>query len=59
MKDKGLNKIAYILNQKPWLDGADVTMDGVIVTLIIPLQCELANDCINKMIESYNLKGNA
>ena len=54
MKDQSLTTIAYLLNQKKWENGADVTMEGVIFSEIIPLQYDLANDCITKMMESYD-----
>lgn len=49
MKDESLNRLAYIINQKPWVDNADVTLKDVITTGIIPIQCEMVNNILHKM----------
>ena len=53
MKDQSINRIAYIINQKPWIDNADVTMKDVTVTGIIPLQCELVNTLLHERVERF------
>jgi len=53
MKDEAINRIAYILNQKPWIDGADVTFEDAIATGWIPLQCEFVNNVLHRMTRRF------
>ena len=55
MNDKGLNRIAYIVNPLPWVDGADVTMKDITMTGVIPLQCEVINNVLHSMVERFKL----